>query len=206
MNTGRASPSNPTLPLKANILVDQNGHACLADFGFLAVVSDSANPTTSSSYTAGGTIRWMSPELLTLGQTGLENNRPTKQSDCYALGMVIYEVLSGQVPFAPFGHFVVIWKVVDGEHPQRPGGAEGARFTDDLWRMLNRCWATRPESRPSGSAVLECLERVSRDTKPPSLGVGEDPEVGADGRNLTKSFSRVFSSFDLLALLRRILC
>ena len=151
----------------------------------------------------------MSPELLTSDQTGPENNRPTKQSDCYALGMVIYEVLGGQAPFAPFSHFIAMRKIMDGERPQRPGGVEGARFTDDLWRMLNRCWATRPESRPSSSEVLECLERVSRDTKPPPLGVGEDPEVNADGRNLTKGISRGFSWFSFrrsVALLRRILC
>ena len=206
MNTSRAPPSNQTLPLKANILVDQNGHALLADFGFLTVVSDSANPTASSSYTAGGTIRWMSPELLFPDRAGLEGNRPTKQSDCYALAMVIYEVLGGQVPFAPFSRFVVIWKVIDGERPQRPEGVEGARFTNELWQMLNRCWGTRPESRPDCSAVLECLEQVSRDTKLPSLG---NTEADEERSNLTSSLSRVFSWFDLrrfVALLNTILC
>ena len=156
-----------------------------------------------SSYTVGGTIRWMSRELLTLDQSGLKNCRPTKHSDCYALGMVIYEVLSGHVPFAPFGHYVALRKVVDGERPQRPRGVEGVRFSNELWRTLNWCWATRPESRPSSLAVLECLERVSRDTEPPSLG------VGGNSRNLTKSLSRVFSWFDprrSVELLHRILC
>ena len=209
MNSGRASFSNPTSFLKANILVDRDRRARLADFGFLTVVSDPTNPTTSSSYTAGGTLRWMSPELLFSDETGLKDCRPTKQSDCYALGMVVYEVLSGQAPFALFGRFTVMRKIMDGEHPQRPRGAEGAWFTDDLWRMLNRCWATRPESRPSSSTVLGCLERVSRDTKPASLGVDEHFTIGWNNWNLTKSFSGVFSWFDLrcfVALLRRILC
>ena len=150
-----------------------------------------------SSYTAGGTIPWMSPELLTM------DCRPTKHSDCYALGMVIYEVLSGQVPFAPLGHYAAMLKVVSGERPQRPEGVKGERFTDDLWPMLNRCWATRPESRPSSSVILECLERVSRDTKPPPLG------VGGNGWNLKKSIPKAFSWLDLrcfVASLRRILC
>jgi serine/threonine protein kinase len=111
----------------------------------------------------------MSPELLALDQSGLKNGRPTKQSDCYALGMVIYEVLSGRVPFSQFGPYIVIWKVMDGERPERPKGVEGAWFTNELWQMLTRCWATQPESRPSVAAVLECLERVSRDPGPPSL-------------------------------------
>jgi len=47
------------------------------------------------SFTGGGTRRWMSPELLDperLEMPESEGNRPTRQSDCYALGMVIYEV------------------------------------------------------------------------------------------------------------------
>ena len=188
---------------KDNILIDRDGRALLADFGFLAVVSDPTGPTALSSYTAGGTIGWMSPELL------ISFMRPTKQSDCYALGMVIYEVLSGQIPFAPCNRFVTLRKVMDGEFPQRPGGVEGARFTNSLWRMLNRCWATRPESRPSSPVVLECLEQVSRDAKPLSPGVDKHSGVGWGAWGLTKSLSKTFSWFGLhrfITLLRRILC
>ena len=49
---------------------------------------------TLMSFTAGGTYRWMSPELLDPDRFGVsqaEGDRPTRQSDCYALGMVIYE-------------------------------------------------------------------------------------------------------------------
>ncbi|KAF9646821.1 kinase-like protein, partial [Thelephora ganbajun] len=121
----------------ANILIDPNGHAHLADFGLLAIVSDHTNPTTSSSFAVGGTIRWMSPELLYPDLSGLRVARPMKQSDCYALGMVIYEVLTSQVPFKPFHHYIVIRKVIEGEHPGRLGGPEGVWFTDDLWQTLN---------------------------------------------------------------------
>ena len=47
------------------------------------------------SFTGGGTRRWISPELTDperFGMPELEDNRPTRQSDCYALGMVIYEL------------------------------------------------------------------------------------------------------------------
>jgi len=44
------------------------------------------------SFTPGGTTRWMSPELLDPDRYGLPDSRPTKESDCYALGMVAYEV------------------------------------------------------------------------------------------------------------------
>ena len=84
--------------MKLNILVDQDENARLADFGLLTIVSDHTNFTTSSSAFTGGTTRWMSPELLHPEQFGSDYGRPTKESDCYALGMVIYEVLTGQPP------------------------------------------------------------------------------------------------------------
>ena len=198
--------ANPVFRFEANILIDRDCHARIADFGFLAVVSDSTNPTGSSSYSIGGTTRWMSPELLAPDQTGLKNERPTRQSDCYALGMVIYEVLSSQAPYAPFSRYIAMRKAMDGEPPERPRGVEGMRFTDDLWRMLERCWAIRPDARPGISAVLEFLER---DTRSPSLW--ENQDLGADGDDwhLTDNFSEEFSWFDprcFIASLRRILC
>ena len=91
---------------KANILVNKNRRACIADFGLstiTGVTNRAAGVSQASlisndtlvSFTGGGTRRWMSPELLHPERfeiPELEDNRPTRQSDCYALGMVIYEV------------------------------------------------------------------------------------------------------------------
>ena len=198
--------ANPDFRFKANILIDQDRRARIADFGFLAVVSDPTNPTGSSSYSIGGTTRWMSPELLAPDETSLKNERPTRQSDCYALGMVIYEVLSDQAPFEPFNRYVAMRKAMDGEHPERPRGVEGMRFTDDLWRMLERCWAIRPDARPSISAVLEFLER---DTRSPSLRENQNLGIDEDDWHLTNGFSEEYSWLDprcFIASLRRIMC
>ena len=152
---------------KANILVDQSGHARLTDFGLLTIVSDPTNFTPSSSTSPGGTIRWMSPELLFPDQFGPGDSRPTVESDCYALGMVIYEVLSGQAPFTPFKEAVVVQKVIGGEQPERPGGVAGALFADDLWELLVLCWTTESKSRPSIEVVFATLDQVSETWEPP---------------------------------------
>ena len=103
----------------------------------------------------------MSPELLNPENFNSEG-RPTKESDCYALGMVIYEVLSGRAPFAPANAAPpIIWKVLKGERPERPKGKEGALFTDDLWEILGLCWKQQPGERTSAKAVLRCLEKTS---------------------------------------------
>jgi len=171
--------------IKANILIDQDGHARLADFGLLTIVSDPTNCTASSSVAACGTTRWMSPELLDPDRLGFKDSRPTQESDCYALGMVILEVLSGQAPFAQLKDFVVMRKVTEGERPGRPEGAEGTQFTDDLWQMLNQCWETQPGSRPSIQDILECLERVSGTWTPPSPHVDEGAETDESDLDLT---------------------
>ena len=46
---------------------------------------------SETSVSSGGTFCWMSPELLDPAHFG-RNGRLTRESDCYALGMVVYEV------------------------------------------------------------------------------------------------------------------
>ena len=117
---------HPDAPsIQANILIDKDGLARLADFGLLTIVSDPTNYTASSSVVARGTTRWMSPELLDPDQFESSDGRPTRESDCYALGMVIYEVLSGKVPFASLKEFIVMRKVLEGERPSMSEGVEG---------------------------------------------------------------------------------
>jgi len=130
---------------------------------------------------SGGTIRWTSPELFDPAQFGLKEARPTEKSDCYALGMVIYEVLSGQVPFAHCVDTVVILDVMRGERPRRPQGAQGAWFTGGLWGMLELCWESQPGDRPSLRTVLQCLEGVRRPSmSPPTPAMNRDVEKGTD--------------------------
>lgn len=157
-----------------NILIDPSGHARLADFGLLTFISDPSNPTASSAVVSAGTTRWMSPELLHPEEFGFEDSHPTRESDYYALGMVILEVLSGQAPFSRYKDFIVMRKVIDGEHPERP---EGPWFTDDLWSTLKQCWSSKPKERPAINAVLDCLGRHSATRKSP---LGVEGDVGAD--------------------------
>ena len=181
----QAEPSTSlSLSIKANILVDQAGHARVADFGLLTLISDPTNGLSSNiSMQGGGTARWMSPELINPERFGLENSRPTKPSDCYALGMVIYETISGHPPFHKDSNLSVFAKVLDGKRPPRE-----ARFTDSLWKMLEVCWKPQPGDRPSIEDVLRCLE-----TELPLSNV-EREEDGDDSDSFDDSFCR-FSRF-----------
>ena len=120
----------------------------------------------------------MSPELLHSERLDSKDGYPTKESDRYALGMVIYEVLTGQPPFAQFKAEAVTQKVTRGDRPERPGGARGEWFTNGLWEILHRCWEAEAQNRPSIEAVRERLGLASKDWKPlppqPKAGAGED--------------------------------
>jgi len=134
-------------PAKANILVNRDRRPCIADFGLSTITGvtthvGGASQTslisndTLMSFTDGGTRRWMSPELLYPERFRIpksEDSRPTRQSDCYALGMAIYEVrvcghiryirqLTGDEPgtvWAPPLHRVRVGYL---RHPQDRGG------------------------------------------------------------------------------------
>ena len=93
---------------QANILINNSGHACLSDFGLSTVIGtnhhagnglsfQADSKVSFMSFTPGGTTRWMGPELLDPEMFGKSDDWPTKESDCYALGMVVYEVCTDAV-------------------------------------------------------------------------------------------------------------
>ena len=163
------------LYIKANILIDDTGHARIADFGLLTIISDPTNVLPSSSYTQGGTARWMGPELIDPQHFGLENSRPTKSSDCYAFGMVIYETITGHLPFHKHADLTVFVNVLKDIRPPREAG-----FADSLWGMLEQCWAPQPSTRPKIEDILQCLESVSQSSEPRSPGIDGEVDSGGD--------------------------
>lgn len=105
----------PLIQSQANVLIKDDHRACLADFGLstITALNASNNPATGATrglanletslpdYHRGGTALWMSPELLCPEMFKFTDNRPTPQSDCYALGMVIYEVCRHHIAVEP---------------------------------------------------------------------------------------------------------
>jgi serine/threonine protein kinase len=142
--------------LKANILIDDFGCPHLTVF-HLATTALERLVMGSRSLVAD-TDLWMSPELMALEETGLAESRPTKQSDCYALGVVIYEVLAGKPPFAGCGNAHAVHMVLRGKLPPRPEETEGNLFTDEAWEAVEHCWKRQPCDRPSAEDVLVYLK------------------------------------------------
>ncbi|KAF8598370.1 WD40 repeat-like protein [Ceratobasidium sp. AG-I] len=83
-----------------NVLVSKEGIAKLNDFD-LSILMDPTLCFSSTTNIGGGTLRWMAPELI-LGPED-ESSPPTPkttQTDVYALGMTMLEIVTGKVPYA----------------------------------------------------------------------------------------------------------
>ncbi|KAF8147146.1 kinase-like domain-containing protein, partial [Mycena galopus ATCC 62051] len=128
-----------------NILIDDNGHACLADFG-LALAVESQALGTSSAGSTRGTLRWLSPEILDSSRKAERQTSLTKR-DIYAFGCTILEIYTGNHPFPHLQDVEVIHNVVTKhERPEIPSNAVAQ--LKDLHPLLKRCWHNVPRQRP----------------------------------------------------------
>ena len=169
---------------QANILVDDTGAARIADFGFTAMIDLSTTLLSETIVSSGGTFRWMSPELLDPTQFDT-NGRLTRESDCYALGMVVYEVsqlrsphwslthpskvLTGRPPFHHLRAFAPVTAVLRGERPEKPVDAKSLGFSDTLWGLVQLCWMESISDRPTAKQLLDFLSLDSLAWVPPPL-------------------------------------
>jgi predicted Ser/Thr protein kinase len=91
----------------ANILIDKTGKPYLADFGVARVDSS----TITRTGTSVGTLGYMSPEQVK-GQN-IDN-----RSDIFALGIVLYELLTGKTPFPGDNISTIVYKIVHEQPPR----------------------------------------------------------------------------------------
>ncbi|KAF8071537.1 armadillo-type protein [Lyophyllum atratum] len=145
-----------------NILVDQLGRACLADFG-LSSVSDAnilAWTSHSSAGSKGGSLRWQAPELFDLENDEIVQN--TTASDVYAWSCVCYEIFTGNVPFS---HVkldpTVMLLIKTGVQPTRPLDSSPCwgmwGLTIDIWQLMQDCWHASPNNRPTVDLIIAGL-------------------------------------------------
>ncbi|KAF9645427.1 kinase-like protein, partial [Thelephora ganbajun] len=129
-----------------NVLVDNSGHARIADFGF-ATVTRSPDSISSTSCRHGHTPRWTSPEILSGGAY-------SKEADIFSFAMVMIEVFTGVIPFSDGPSSMAMLLIIQGERPSRP---THPTFTENLWSLMQRCWNHDPHSRPKVSDALQIL-------------------------------------------------
>ena len=86
-----------TTSTQANILILDDGSACIADFGLSTLLTELGGSTFATSFHDRGTVRWMAPELLACEAPENETEDafhvlPTTDSDVYSFGGVMLHV------------------------------------------------------------------------------------------------------------------
>ncbi|KAJ4490796.1 kinase-like domain-containing protein [Lentinula aciculospora] len=131
----------------ANILITDDFHCCLADFG-LALVTESPS-LHEKSLTLRGSVRWMAPEIL---DPSLSHLIQPRARDIYAFGCTVVEILSEKPPFPNIKYDVaVISQVLRGFQPEIP--ASLTEMSADLSELIYSCWDPVPFRRPTADDI-----------------------------------------------------
>ncbi|HMP90458.1 MAG TPA: serine/threonine-protein kinase [Kiritimatiellia bacterium] len=135
-----------------NIMIDEFGEPLLTDFGVAALI-DWPSCTITGALT--GTPLYMSPEQARSERVGPE-------SDIYSLGVVLYESLTGVLPYSAQHASPVktVLEAVKNEMPKRPR-AHNKNISPDLEAVILKALEKDPEDRyPDAQALANDLERA----------------------------------------------
>ncbi|KAJ3389534.1 hypothetical protein HDU84_008645 [Entophlyctis sp. JEL0112] len=138
----------------ANILVNHQGVAKIADFGI------SKKAVASDNTFERGSFNWMAPEVMTKTGTGYGVT-----ADIWSLGCVVFEMLEGEKPWADLEVYQVALKVLKEEQAPELRGSH----SEEVTLFLQACFTRDPWKRPRAHELLRSpftfadLSRVSPD-------------------------------------------
>ena len=167
----------------SNIMLTNEGQVKLVDFGISFVASDGENSVPGLV----GTPSYMAPELL-------DAKSPSEQSDQFSLGVVLYEMVTGRLPFAGADAHGVLYKIINEEPAAVEEGS--ASLSEVIFKML----AKDPEKRFKSIHELEQELQALADV----AHIAVDPADGMDTLHL--KHANVFTDCDLETLQELALC
>ena len=139
----------------ANVMLDLQGHVKLTDFGVARVADQTRSRITQGDTLVVGTPAYMSPEQINGGAVD-------GRSDVFSAGVVLYQLLTGELPFAGGGPWTIAKKIMQ-EQPVLPSSVN-ASLSPLLDAVVNKALAKNPEERyQSASALSGALEQALGD-------------------------------------------
>jgi len=136
----------------ANVMLDQQGHVKLTDFGVARVEDQSRSRITQGDTLVVGTPAYMSPEQINGGAVD-------RRSDVFSAGVVLYQILTGELPFTGGGPWTIAKKIMQ-EEPARPSSVN-ASITPFFDAVVSKALAKNPEERyQSADALRGALEQA----------------------------------------------
>jgi serine/threonine-protein kinase len=130
-----------------NILLDENGHAKVTDFGIARALDEATQATSTGSFL--GTALYSSPEQL-------QGQKATPKSDVYSLGATLYQAATGVPPFSGSSSLEIA-----SQHVSKtpvPCRERGADVSKDLDTLILACLAKNPAERPTAEWMRARLE------------------------------------------------
>ncbi len=157
----------------ANVLVEASGRVALTDFGIARAVAGEAASRTQGLV---GTPMYMAPEQLSGGEVGA-------RADLYAVGLLLYELLTAEPPFSGESSMAVAFARLR-QPPPDPRGR--VAVPEALAELVLRCLAREPEERPSGalevaSALRGWLASMGEQVEAPAALVTPVPGATTTG-------------------------
>jgi serine/threonine protein kinase len=157
----------------ANALVDEDGNIFLTDFG-IAKILESASPRLTQTDAIMGTPAYISPEQAQAQQVD-------KRSDIYSLGIILFEMVTGRVPFVADTPLAVILKHLSDPLPL-PSVIK-ADIPQSIENILLKALAKNREDRfastseflASWKRALREMETIRPQTQPPAVKVAPPP-------------------------------
>ncbi|VDK70940.1 unnamed protein product [Onchocerca ochengi] len=142
-----------------NILLHEDGHAVVADFGesrFMAQ-HDDENMTKQP-----GNLRWMAPEIFT------QCSRYDRKADVFSYALCIWELHAAELPFAHLKPAAAAAEMAykRGRPPLPPHPT--VQFPAHILYMITSAWHHDPKSRPAFADILPNIEKYASPIKLPS--------------------------------------
>ncbi|MEJ7690913.1 MAG: protein kinase [Nocardioidaceae bacterium] len=151
-----------------NVLIDPRGRVKVADFGLARAIS-SATTATATAGVLMGTVSYIAPELVTEG-------RSDARSDVYALGVLLFELLTGHKPHVGDSPIQVAYKHVHDDVPAPSTMVDGIPAYLDAF--VARATARQRDLRPADAHVM--LQQLRRVRHALDHGVVDDEELTSD--------------------------
>ncbi|KAK1151095.1 mitogen-activated protein kinase kinase kinase 12-like [Acipenser oxyrinchus oxyrinchus] len=130
-----------------NMLITCDDLVKISDFGTSRVLSDK-----STKMSFAGTVAWMAPEVI-------RNEPVSEKVDIWSFGVVLWEMLTGEVPYKDVDSSAIIWGVGNNslQLPIPESCPDGFKI------LLRQCWNCKPRNRPSFRQILLHLDIASAD-------------------------------------------
>jgi len=128
----------------SNILLNSDGEVFLTDFGIAKIATDATHLTSTGDVL--GTVDYVAPELFE------EHRRADARSDLYSLGVLLYEMVTGRLPFSAESQLVVVSMHMN----MRPPSPRNIipTVSSQVERILYKALEKRPEQRYASATDL----------------------------------------------------